>query len=161
MNKYQQIEFDKLKSFLEGATIVKIEEPNAPEAICKFVLQDGTAFRLHATELFFWIEETSPEGKYSSLDVLIKDLSHHMFFDLGFSDEDISISKSRRNNKFIFSIRDKEFIIAEGDLSEVQKIILNSDIGINLLKEAIPTGDFWKINFCVKNKDCPPEFYLE
>lgn len=152
-------EIDKLKNLLEGKTILRIEEPNAPEAICKFVLADGVAFRLHATELGFWIEETT-DGNYFSLDVLVKDISHHMFYDLGF-DSQLSISKIDDKVFFACKDKDKDFVILESKLSEVEKRILNSDIGIEMLEEAIPTGDFWKMNFSAKNKDCPPEFYLQ
>lgn len=157
MNQYQKLEFEKLKYLLEGKTILRIDEPNAPEAICKFVLNDDTSFRLHATELGFWIEE-SAEGNYPSLDILIKDISHHMFFDLGWNSQ---ITIAKMHDKFIFSDKNKDFVIMENRLSDVEKKILNSDIGIDLLKEAIPTGDFWKMMFCSKNEDCPPEFYMQ
>src|SRR5271165_7683514 len=69
----------QLQSLLEGKTIQSIEPPNASEAICRFVLTDGTSFRLHATELGFWIEGKAGVKGYEDLDALMEDYGHHTY----------------------------------------------------------------------------------
>lgn len=70
--------FLELKSLLEGQCIKEILPPDADEAICKFVLFNGKSFRLHATDLGFWIEGTAnSNGFYSSLIDLVHDYHNH------------------------------------------------------------------------------------
>jgi hypothetical protein len=47
----------KIQSLLVGRTILKIEPPDDDEQIFKFVLVDGSSFKLYATELGWWIDE--------------------------------------------------------------------------------------------------------
>lgn len=150
-------EFDKLKSLLENKKIIKVEDPKVSECICKFTMEDGSSFRLHATDLGFWIEETvSNNNEYQSLNSLMNDINK---LSDSYNQEKAEIIKF--NNKFIFSLLNKDYIIDEKNLSEKEKFILNSDIGKNILIDAIETGPFWKSRFSSYNDDCPEEFYIK
>ena len=71
---------DKLKKLLEGKTVIAVDPPNAREAICRLTLSDGTAFRLHATDLGFWTEATAAsDGRYHSLNALAIDYGNHHY----------------------------------------------------------------------------------
>lgn len=65
----------ELKNLLEGKTVLKIEEPHRDEAICNFILSDGTAFRLHATDLGFWTEGING---YQCLNDVMMDYAHEV-----------------------------------------------------------------------------------
>src|SRR5580692_3466813 len=72
--------FDELKKHFEGKTIVRVERPNAAEAIGKFVTSDGKAFILHATELGYWFRDTpaSPTDPYDTLNNLMEQYHHQV-----------------------------------------------------------------------------------
>jgi hypothetical protein len=47
----------ELRSRLVGKTILAIDPPRICEGICKITLTDGSAFKLCATDLGYWVEE--------------------------------------------------------------------------------------------------------
>jgi hypothetical protein len=60
--------------------IVEISDPHIAESVAMFTLSDGSSFRLHATDLGAWIEETVPVGtSYRSLHDLLTDYYHHQY----------------------------------------------------------------------------------
>lgn len=141
----------QLQTLLEGKTISKIEEPNASEAIAKFVMADGSAFRLHATDLGFWIEETRGANGYNSLDTLIRDYYHHAYRLGSFAAEvyrlnsidDVLVFRSSDNTLFSIDI---------SKLSKKELIIVSDKRGLEILGEAVGMGDMWK-TFFQKNRD--------
>ena len=140
---------DKLRKLLEGKTIAKIEPPNASEAICRFVLTDGTAFRLHATDLGYWMEETEGPNGYQSLHGLLTDYGHHsnsLLSQYNFDPPDAVIVREDKEVKF--SAADgKIFSISWDKLLPLEQKIINNPVGIKLLAEAAAMGDAWKIIF--------------
>ena len=71
---------DRLKELLVGKTIARVDDPGAREAICKVTCTDGSAFRLHATDLGFWTELTVAEGQgYTDLAVMVVDVEHYVY----------------------------------------------------------------------------------
>ena len=53
----------KLKKLLEGKKVLKVDPPDTDEAICKITMSDGVTFRLSATELGSWVEETGATSR--------------------------------------------------------------------------------------------------
>jgi len=150
---------NQLRQLLEGKTISKIEPADGIEAICKFVMKDGIAFRLHATDLGFWIENTSYDGFYNSLNSLIND--YYQYTQVNYinnSEPDLKVHKEILN---ISASDNKVFKIALSNLSNQELKIINSETGLKILKEYIPLGDIWKIGFKESNPECPKELYFE
>jgi hypothetical protein len=157
----------QLQTLLEGKTISKIEEPGAAEAICKFVLSDGSAFRLHATELGFWIEETEgADGYYPSLHALAIDYGHHMhnhmpYYNYNPPDAEIEIKDDilSRGHKIIAAIspKNKIFLIRSCDLSDTENNILNNNKAIRVLKNSLCMGEMWRSQFLSSQAEDLPE----
>jgi hypothetical protein len=181
MNSNQN--FKKLQELLEGKTILKIEDPNSGDAICKFVLSDGTAFRLHATELGFWTEEApNNNGTYNSLTALLEDYSNYVYkirgnynskiwekyekIDLDPKDDEwyklsepvIKIELDKY--KFIYS-DGKEFVGELNGLTDYEKLIFNNPKGLKLLATAAEMGNTWVLLFLKSNEDCPEELWFK
>lgn len=87
--------FQELKALFEGKRVIAVEPPNAEEAIAKFTLDDGI-FRLHATELGFWIEKTNAEGQpFPSLDAILLQYSHNQWACGGAVEPKVLITRDR------------------------------------------------------------------
>jgi hypothetical protein len=149
--------FEDLKSRLEGKTVIKIEDPCMREVICKFVLSDGTAFRLHATDLGYWIEETEGVNGYSSLHSLLTDYGRHIYEAYGYKespDAKIVISGSVVE----FSAPDgKVFMGDVSKFSEYEQKLLSDPRPIKVLEHCAACGDMWSIGFG-KTSTLPEEF---
>jgi len=148
--------FQQLKTLLEGRTVLKVEPPNAAEAIAKITMASGVAFRLHATDLGFWIEMTTKDGTgYPSLDTLLTDYYHHTR-DSGSGDPVVLLNGD-----------DLEVIADDGrvfsgyvpNFPEWHQKIAHSTEGRKLLEKSACLGDTWKIMFNEKSDECPPELY--
>ena len=171
-----QSQLEKLQLLLEGKTVLKVEDPNASEAICKITLSDGTSFRLHATDLGFWIEQTSNvDGKYNSLTSLLIDYSHNVS---SFEykeliklrqeyDNNIPANKYYQVPNAIITMNNsyckfvapdgREFLIDKSKLSDYEISILKNKKGLKMLSEAAYLGDAWVLLFNKSNKKCPAE----
>lgn len=170
----------ELRSLLEGKTIQKIKDSKAPESICTFVMSDGSSFRLHATDLGFWIEETcNYNGRYSSLNALITDYGNHVMhltneynrsinikYDYNPPDGayylalDAKIIIDSDNCKFI-APDGKEFIGNLSKFSNYERKILLHSKGQKILAEWAVMGNYWTMMFNNSNKDCPEELYFQ
>ena len=157
---------EELRRLLEGKTIKKVLLPNGSEAICRFVMEDGSSFRLHATDLGFWIEDTKGSSGYNSLNSLIRDIYHNYNSDyeiiiINIMDESLTFSVT---DGLSSSTDDKIFTLKINKLTNGEKRIINHPKGIERLADAICVGDLWKIFFNKNSqfsKDCPPELYLD
>lgn len=88
--------FQELKALFEGKRVIAVEPPNAEEPIAKFTLDDGIIFRLHATELGFWIEKTNAEGQpFPSLDAILLQYSHNQWACGGAVEPKVLITRDR------------------------------------------------------------------
>lgn len=150
----------QLQSLLEGKTIAAIEKPNAAEAIAKFVLTDGTAFRLHATELGFWIETTAGVEGYNSLDDIMTDYGHYTYdlipkykFDL----PDAIVNM----NGFILEViapDGKVFTADTTKFNAYDQSIVNHPEGRKILAMYAAMGDMYATGFTTYiNPTCPKE----
>ena len=153
--------FNQLKSLLEGKTINAIEPVNSCESICKFVLTDGTAFSLCATELGFWIEMSAGPNGYQSLNDLITEYYNDIVpdFQNGWNRSYVlppMIDAS--NDSIIFlSPEGKTYSISRSNLTDWEKLILANDDGVAILADAAKEqGTTWRLYFS-KNSDCPKE----
>jgi hypothetical protein len=158
--------FKELQSLLEGKTIAAIEPPNAAEAIAKFVLTDGTAFRLHATDLGFWIEKTAGIKGYPSLDAMMTDYYHH-------------IDTENLPSKYAWDLPDAivnlngnilEVMAPDGKLftaditkfKEYDRRIANHPEGRKILAYGACMGDMYLMYFVEKNNpECPKEILFK
>ena len=167
--------FNELKLRLEGKTIVSIDPPNAGDGICKFILSDGACFRLHATDIGFWIEETHcSNGRYRSFSAIFIDYSHYVY-DL----ESQYYLRSHANNSPILgdynvpspkvyltknllkikAVDGKIFELERKYLNDYESMICNHPKALNLLKQAACFGYSWTFVFSKNNEKCPPELY--
>lgn len=164
--------FEKLKHLLEGKTISKIEPPEASEAICKFVMEDGSAFRLHATELGFWTEETIGIDNrfYKNLDQLIIDYDHYTYvlkpsYNYNLPAAKIVITHDVFSSEDVEEIinfiapDNKSFSIKSKNLSKEELKIVRDPEGIKILSDAANMGVCWRM-FFGKNYDCPEHLKL-
>lgn len=153
---------EKLKQYLEGKTVISVDPPEASEAICKLTLSDGTAFRLHATDLGFWIEETSASnGKYHSLPALFLDFGHHQYnlepkFEFDTPPPKVSV---KGNTIEVVAADERLFEVEIGRLGEWEQEMCKHPKAPELLASAITLNEMWKIAFSPRNEVCPPELY--
>lgn len=139
-------ELQELKNLLEGQTVHLVLEPDAPEAVCKFVLQNGKSFRLHATDLGFWIEETGNNGKYLSIDSLLTDYGHYVDKLFNKRLELVTTEVSFDKNELIITAPDgKNFIGDISSFSEKDKKILSHPQIKEILTDAAPFGYVWRV----------------
>ena len=154
----------ELKTRLEGKTILRIDPPNAGEAICKFVLTDGSAFRLHATDLGYWVEEAEGPNGYNSLNGLIIDYGHHMYNLLPKYDFDPPHAKITISSDDVIDFiapDGKQFVICVKNLSDKEIAIISHPKGKKLLAEAAALGNYWRTAFRPHHNDeCPEELRM-
>ena len=152
----------QLRSLMVGKKVMVVDPPGAGEAICKFVLDDGKAFRLHATELGFWIEETAGVNGYGSLNALITDYGHHMYnllpqYDFDPPSATITVEAGLVEVK---APDGKSFIGDCVKFSDYEQLILGSPKGREILAKHMALGDYWMSAFrSTDNPDCPPELH--
>ena len=152
----------ELKNKMEGKVVIAVESSEICEVICKFVMSDGNAFRLHATDLGFWLEDTIVVGdKYNSFDMIFRDYHYH-HYNLGHKyDYDVPNPKIViKNNTLIIKAVDGKIFEADINLlSEWECNVITHPRGIELITVAATFGDMWKIIF--KEEDCPLELKLK
>lgn len=159
-------ELNNLRTRLIGKDIESIEPPDAGEAICKFVMADGSAFRLHATDLGFWIEDTvaTPENLYPSIENLQRDFEYHTHsispnYDFEIEEPKITID----DLVLILSVEAMDGRIFKADITKFNKwelLVCNHPKGLKLLSSSLTNFLYWKSAFNDKNDDCPKELYL-
>jgi hypothetical protein len=153
-------EFKELQYLLEGKTIASIEPPNASEAIAKFVLTDGTAFRLHATDLGFWIEKTAGTKGYPSLDAMMTDYYHYISGQ-NLYDPDAVVNLNE-NNLEVMAPDGKLFTADITRFNEYDRRIATHPEGRKILAYGAPMGDMYLMYFVERNNPtCPKELLKE
>jgi hypothetical protein len=151
--------FEKLKEVFEGKTVVAVEPGDAAESICRFVLSDGKAWRLHATDLGYWLEETAGFEGYTKLTNLARDYHHHVYWLAAKYDYDVPDAKVEVKDTeiIITSPTEKVFTISRSKCSENEMKILTHPIGAKIFGKAVgELGDAWVLDFR-NNEDCPEE----
>lgn len=149
---------DKLRRYLVGKTIVAVDPPEASEAICRITTNDGKVWRLHATELGFWIEDVLMPGmKADNLTTLLQEYYQHRHYESPVEYEptvtiegDVLVVVAfdgRRYEAFIPALNEWE-----------QKIVKHPD-GPKLISQAAGLGDYWTSVFREGIEGCPPELY--
>jgi hypothetical protein len=140
------LDFLKLKSLLEGKTVLKVLPPNASECICVIETSDNIAFRLHATDLGYWIEETSTsDGIYKNIESFLKDCSNH-YFELGndFSQEVPTPILTEQSGVHTLIFNDgREFKLKP--FGKEAKFLSTDEGKIKLIEDVI--GSFWLKEF--------------
>ena len=146
---------EELRKRIEGKTTVKVEEPNAAEAICKFTLSDGTAFRLHATDLGFWIEDTVVNNsKYTNFTSMFTDVYHHQ--------SNIEPTVVIDSNDLKITTDDGRVFIADISLlSKWERKVCKHKKSKELIAVACTFGNLWKMIFSKREAECPEELYFE
>jgi hypothetical protein len=138
---------DKLKCLLEGKTILQILPANkSTECICQFVLTDGSSFRLCATDLGFWVEETAgSDGIYRSLDSLFIDYSNHIHHTYGVYSL-VSAIIEIDNNTILVSAPDGNIFCGNIFLFPKEDQDLLKDTNkVKSMSEAAVFGNYWRM----------------
>jgi hypothetical protein len=152
-----------LQDRLVGKRIVAVEPANATEGVCLFKTDDGQSFRLHATDLGFWTEDTVGEdGYYPSLHALMVEYSYH--------NHDISpgYNYNPPDAKAVFkdgvltvrSPKKREFKIREAKLTPWELTVAKDKAGPRLLGFAALMGDAWRTPFTGSYEGCPKRLVL-
>jgi hypothetical protein len=114
-------------------------------------MSDGSVFRLHATDLGFWVEDTiAPEASYPSLDMLFREYEHHTYYMKEKTPTEVEIAT------FSTQDPDLEVVITAPDGrvfkatvskdSEDGQLLSRSNV-VDRLKEAADLGNVWKFAF--------------
>jgi hypothetical protein len=150
-----KIMFEKLKETFEGKTILEVLPADTIECMCRFVFSDGSAIRLFANDLGYWVEATlaKPDDNYLSLNSLMVDYGHHIYhlmprYNFDLPDAIIAIS----NN--IIEVMAPDERIFKGDISyfsDKEKLILSNKDAIKMLASSAAMGDMWKSYFIQQN----------
>ena len=153
---------DNIRARLIGQTILDIEPGITSESICTFVLANGTRFRLHATDLGFWVEDTAgPDGTYKDLTALITDYRHHTYSLDPVYNFDLPVPT------VVLQAGVLELMAPDGKVfqglvthfkAEDQKLV-HHERGLSILASSADMGDLWQIYLCHKQypDTCPPE----
>lgn len=145
-------QFLELKKYFEGKTVLSVDPPEACEAIAKFTMTDGTAFRLHATDLGYWVEDTIPKGsQYSDFNSLFTDFDHHQYkLEEHFTGEDVPAPVVTVGEGILrlVSISGQSFEVKLSTLSAWERAVCEHPEGIKLLTQASQMGDLWRMVFC-------------
>jgi len=132
-----------LKERLIGKTIIAIEAPFMLEAICRFVIDDGTSFNLHATDLGAWISEgPGQDGTYQTLTSFF-DAAHDYSYKFKYNDRFFHADIINDNIE-VETNTGKKFIIPRKNLTEEEKEIIAIGGG-NFIEECCAMGDMWKL----------------
>lgn len=142
-----------LKSRLEGKTVSSVEFVDKPDSVCKVVLNNGSAFIVHATDSF-WVEDCSPIDEnrvHYHFGPLIDDYTYYCKDNnikrLGpvFSFDHDSL------HVFVDSIKiHKRFELSLSELDDWERKVLNCGRGREQLRKAFVLGShYWYSAFKV------------
>jgi uncharacterized membrane protein len=141
---------EDLKKRMEGKTVIRVDPPEATEAICRFHMSDGSVFRLHATDLGFWVEDTiAPEAAYTVLDMMFRDYEHHVYHMEGKTPTKVAINFSAEGSDIEVVIEAPDGRIFKASVSKYSsdRILLERHDAIDLLPFAAEMGDMWRMAF--------------
>ena len=142
----------KLRKLFVGKKVVAVEPPGADEAIAKFVMDDGTAFRLHATELGYWTEPTIARAgcHYQHLEPLFTDYCNHEY-KLRLPEPAAPVVSV---NDGVLRVQAPDGTAFEADASRFEEWERTMLQYPELIATAAPLGDLWR--GALRN-ECPPE----
>jgi hypothetical protein len=160
----------RLKERLEGKTVVSVEDSDASEVIAKFTMSDGTAFRLHATDLGYWVEDTvSGNGRYRSFEAIFLDVGRHQD-GLQPQHDFRAPSPVAEIDGLVLRITTVDGRTFEGDMSKFtdwERLVCEHPRGPWLIAFASEQGVMWKTAFHSRDWDsvdpeyrCPAELTL-
>ena len=75
-------DIEQLKSLLEGARIISVNESKNPESLCSFCIEtdDGrTSFTLYATDLGHWCGDVIRNGAHVSMTDMLDSIYNHVY----------------------------------------------------------------------------------
>jgi hypothetical protein len=132
---------EQLKQRFEGKTVVRVERAPLGESIAKFVMSDGKAFVLHATDLGCWCTDTpaTPDGPYTTLDTLLEHYREIVARDVVLTDDPPSaVVALLEDDRMVVRSPDgtQAFHMSRGDLSEYERKVVESEAGRKLLGES-------------------------
>jgi hypothetical protein len=147
---------DKLRRYLVGKTVLAVDPPEATEAICRITTSDGKVWRLHATDLGFWIEDAlKPGQKAVNFTVLFTEFDRYKHYETPVEYEppvtvegDVLVITAFDGKRF------EAFIPA---LSEWEQMVVKHPASPPLLSFAARMGDMWSLAFHKDIDGCPPE----
>jgi hypothetical protein len=153
----------QLKEALEGKTVLEILPGEAVESICRFVLSNNKTYRLYATDLGFWIEETKGSNGYPSLKSLVQDYSAYTYNDPyverdsnGFYHKTIPFVSLNETLLNIIAPNGKTFSIEINKLSDSELKIIDDPVGCILFAKNIEMGEDWQY-YIELDENCPKE----
>lgn len=150
---------DELSQLLIGKKVVKVERAGIAETIALFTMEDGTKFRLHATDLGAWIEHLGTNDLLGSLDLVIREYCHHSYHNkVRESVPTVTVENG------VLIIVDNEGKTTKGKISSFSKEdqeLANHPEGPNVIAHIAPCGDFWRPLLRAKDKPdfCPKELW--
>lgn len=146
----QNKQFLKLQDLMQGKTVISVESAIGEGGIATFKMSDGNVFRIHATDLGFWIEETAnTSGEYTIFNNLLIDMYRHFYslqFDNKYSTPNPSVVKLDDLLMFEF-IDGKIFEFKYKYLSDFSKEILSLPEGIDIFADMVTLGDCCNLVF--------------
>jgi hypothetical protein len=154
-----------LRERLVGKTIEALEPPDCRDAICRVDLSDGTSFRLHATDLGFWVEDTVRSGgMYRSIGAACGDYGRHHYA----LESASNFKKKIRGPKVLAGIDvieaiapdGREFRISVLDLPAWDRKVAGHPKGLKLIAKALFMGSMWNLAF-FERSGCPSEISLQ
>ncbi len=149
--------FTELKELMEGKTVLHVEPPEATEAICRFHMSDGSVFRLHATDLGFWVEKTiEPGSSYETLDQLFNDYEryvYHMDERTPIKIEVSTFSKQDPELEILIQAPDGHEFKATVQKDSPDGLLLDSDKAEEKIEYASELGSSWRMAFRISNSN--------
>jgi hypothetical protein len=131
----------------------------------KFVFTDGSAYKLYATDLGYWIEKTmSHQDKYhEDFETLFGDIDSFTY------DSDELPEVKIENNILYITVEKKNTFKANIEkLSAWEKLVCNHPMGMILISLAAYMGKMWKsvfskkptLTFELEEVNCPEELQI-
>jgi len=140
---------DELSKLLIGKKVAKVERAGVAESIALFTMEDGTKFRLHATDLGAWIEHLGTNDLLESLDLVIREYCHHSYYNkVRESAPTVTVENG------VLTIVDNEGKKTKGKISAFSKEdqeLANHPDGPTIISYVAPCGEFW--TSILKSKD--------
>lgn len=133
---------DELSKLLVGKKVEKVEKAGVAESIALFTMEDGTKFRLHATDLGAWVEHLGTSDLLVSLDLVIREYCNHSYHNkVRESAPTVTVENG------ILTIIDNEGKKTKGKISSFSKEdqeLANHPEGPTIIAYIAPCGDFWR-----------------